>query len=70
MGYLDIPALRATACRDEPYSYVIVPGFVRADALDELNADFPSIRSPGSFPPEFPLLRPTLHGPDRGAEGR
>lgn len=58
MGYLDIPALRAAACHDEPYSYVIVPGFVRAGALDELNADFPSIRSPGSFP-----LSSLSHGP-------
>jgi SM-20-related protein len=50
MGYLDISALQAAPCHDEPYSYVVVPRFVRAEALDEIAADFPSIRSPGSFP--------------------
>jgi hypothetical protein len=49
MAYLDLAALRAAPFHAEPYSYVVVPAFVRPDALDEIGADFPSIRSLGSF---------------------
>jgi SM-20-related protein len=49
MSYLDIPALRAAPCHEEPYSYVTVPQLIRAEAMDEITADFPVIRGPGSF---------------------
>jgi hypothetical protein len=49
MSYLDLSALRAAPTHDEPYDYIVVSGFVRSEALDEIAADFPSIRSPGSF---------------------
>ncbi|HEX7930431.1 MAG TPA: 2OG-Fe(II) oxygenase [Sphingomicrobium sp.] len=50
MRYLDFPAVHAAPCHHEPYEYIVVPGFVRPEALDEIEADFPAIRSPGSFP--------------------
>jgi hypothetical protein len=50
MGYLDIPALLAAPYHEGPYSYVVVPRFVRPEALAAVNADFPVIRRPGSFP--------------------
>ncbi|MBI3451243.1 MAG: 2OG-Fe(II) oxygenase [Rhodospirillales bacterium] len=50
MSTLDIAAFRATPLRRDPYEYLIVPGFVRGDALDGINADFPKMDRPGSFP--------------------
>jgi hypothetical protein len=50
MEYLDLAAMRAAKCHQEPYEYIVVPGFVRPGALDEIERDFPRIRSPGSFP--------------------
>src|SRR5689334_20403277 len=50
MSYLDFAAMRAAPFHSDPYEYIVVPGFVRPDALDEITTDFPSIRSPGSFP--------------------
>lgn len=47
---IDLAALgRAHAAR-EPFPYVIVPRFVRAEALADIHKDFPSISRPGSFP--------------------
>src|SRR5690242_14800231 len=50
MRYLDFSAVRSAPCHDAPYEYIVVPGLVRPEALDEIEADFPAIRSPGSFP--------------------
>jgi len=50
MAALDIDALRATPLAREPYDHVIVPGFVRGDALQPLVRDYPRIDRAGSFP--------------------
>jgi SM-20-related protein len=34
----------------EPFSFVVVPGFVCREALELINADYPDISRPGSFP--------------------
>ncbi len=47
---LDMRALGAVPLATEPFSYVIVPGFVRPEALRSINDDFPNIAMPGSFP--------------------
>ena len=47
---LDLEALRATPLTKEPFEYVIVPNFVRADACQRINADYPEISQRGSFP--------------------
>jgi len=68
---LDLAAFRATALTQEPFPYLIVPGFVRAEACSGIHADFPKIDRPGSFPagslsygPAFRSLLATLDGPE------
>jgi len=51
MSLLDIAALRATPLKTEPYDYVVVPGFVRGEALEKVIGDFPKIETTGSIPP-------------------
>ena len=47
---LDLEALKATPVTREPFEYFIVPGFVRAQARERINADYPKISEGGSFP--------------------
>ena len=71
---LDFPALRAAALARDPYEHVIVPGFLKADASAAVNADYPKIDKPGSFPsdtlaygPAFAALLAELTGPESTA---
>lgn len=52
MRMLDIARLDAAPIGNDPCVYVHVPGFVRSDALKEINRDYPDIRERGNFPPE------------------
>jgi len=70
MAYLDIAALKSTPLRHEPYDYVVVPGFVRADRFRDVVADYPKVPGPGSHPPSelriaghFKGLLDELNGP-------
>lgn len=58
----------ATLCRD-PYHHVIVPGFLKTDAIAAIDADYPKLEKPGSFAlgglafgPAFGALVEELHG--------
>jgi len=59
---LDIDALKRARVQTDPFPYLIVPGFVRAQALPAIGADFPVISHPGSFP-----LSTLSYGPAFGA---
>jgi hypothetical protein len=68
---VDFDALRARHAQQDPYPYVIVPEFVREQAQDGIEADFPVIAHPGSFPlaslqygPRFSALMDALQGPE------
>jgi hypothetical protein len=50
MGMLDLDALQATPLSREPFPHLIVPGFLRAEALQQVQRDYPEIAKPGSFP--------------------
>lgn len=52
---VDVEAFRDAPLTREPFAYVIVPGFVRAGAMEAIQRDFPEISLPGSFP--LPALR-------------
>ena len=52
---VDLGALEAAPVAESPFPYLIVPGFLRAEARDPIGADFPPIDYPGSFP--LPSLR-------------
>jgi hypothetical protein len=71
MHGLDLEAFRSTRLTREPFDYLVVPGFVTAGVRAAVNADFPPIDSPGSFPaqvlrcgPAFAALLDALTGPE------
>lgn len=77
MDYLNLQAFEQTPLVTDPFEYVIVPGFIKADALPGLFADYPAIEKPGSFPisqvrpgARFSALLDELNGPAfaRGVE--
>jgi len=49
MSYLDLDRLAATPLAREPFDFVVVPGFVRAEQLTPIRASYPEIQQPGSF---------------------
>jgi SM-20-related protein len=71
MPALDLAALRAAPLIRQPFDYLVLPGFVRPEARAAVNADFPRIDQPGSFPvgavtygPAFRDLLEALTGPE------
>src|SRR5689334_4249493 len=67
MQELDLASLRSAPLVRTPFEYLILPCFVRPEALAAVNADFPNIDKPGSFPvcelscgPAFTALLETL----------
>jgi SM-20-related protein len=49
-SFLDLGRFGAAPLAFEPFSYIIVPEFVRPEVLPLINADYPDISRPGSFP--------------------
>ena len=47
---LDIAALRDAPLQREPFDHVIIPGFVKPDALARVESAFPEINDAGSYP--------------------
>ncbi|NNG06039.1 MAG: 2OG-Fe(II) oxygenase [Inquilinus sp.] len=47
---LDLDQFRATPVDTDPFPHVIVPGFLKSSAIAAVNADYPRIDKPGSFP--------------------
>lgn len=69
MYALDLAAFRAMPLVRRPFEYLILPGFVKPEACAAVNADYPRIERPGSFPvcelsfgPAFRRLLDTLTG--------
>lgn len=52
---LNMEALTSAPVQNDPFPYLIVPGFVRQGALEDIERDFPAIDVPGSLP--LPSLR-------------
>jgi SM-20-related protein len=69
MSMLNLATFDATPlCRD-PFDYLVVPGFLKAEALAKIHADYPQVDRPGSFPldkvcygPSFAALIDELRG--------
>jgi hypothetical protein len=66
---IDLDRFRATPLNHQPYDYLIVPGFLRRDAIAAIEADYPAVDRPGSFPvsgmrygPTFAALLAALEG--------
>ena len=47
---VDLDALRQAPVQHDPFPFVTVPNFIRADAFDAVSTGFPVIGHPGSFP--------------------
>jgi SM-20-related protein len=68
---VDLDAFNATPLTREPFPFLIVPRFVRSEAMAAINADYPLVSHPGSFPlptlkygPAFRNFIAALQGPD------
>lgn len=58
MTFLDLDAFNATPLVREPFEYLIVPGFLKAESRQPLNDAFPRIDKAGSFPVSELRIRP------------
>jgi len=70
MSAIDLETFAATPLARAPYDHLIVPGFLRPEAIAAIDADFPRIAKPGSFPvselsfgPAFARLIDEICGP-------
>lgn len=52
---INIEALKAAKVTAEPFPYLIVPNFVRPELAEAIEADYPQVDLPGSFP--LPVVR-------------
>lgn len=50
MPFLDLDAFANTPLVSEPFPHLVLTRFIRADAFEALDQDFPPLRKPGSFP--------------------
>jgi SM-20-related protein len=50
MSFIDLEKFKATPLTRDPFDFIVVPGFLRGEARDMLNANFPDIPKPGSYP--------------------
>ena len=47
---VNLETLRATPVTKSPFPYLIVPGFVKDEAIADIEADYPKVTVPGSLP--------------------
>lgn len=50
LSMLDLDRFRSTSLTREPFEFLIVPEFVKADARAAIDKDYPEVNRPGSFP--------------------
>jgi SM-20-related protein len=67
----DLQRFENTPLTREPFEYLVVPQFVKPEACDAVNADYPQVPKAGSFPlsevtggPEFQKMIDELNGPE------
>jgi hypothetical protein len=68
---IDVAAFERTPLAREPFPYLMVPRFVRPEAIEAINNDFPQIAHHGSFPlptlafgPAFQKFMDAIRGPE------
>ena len=68
---IDLEAFEAAPVARDPFAFAMVPRFVKADAMAAINADYPLVDLPGSFPlptlsygPAFTALIEAIEGPE------
>ena len=58
LSMVDLERFRNTPLTREPFEFLIVPEFVKAEARTSIEKDYPEVARPGSFP-----LREVTYGP-------
>ena len=68
---IDLEAFQAAPVTREPFPFVMVPQFVKSEAMAAINADYPLVIHPGSFPlptleygPAFARFIAAIQGPE------
>jgi SM-20-related protein len=68
---IDLDAFDAAPATREPFPFALVPHFVKPQAMAGINADYPRVTHPGSFPlptlkygPAFAALIRAIQGPE------
>jgi SM-20-related protein len=69
LRYIDLLAFERTPLIQEPFPYVIVPGFLRLEERRSVASDYPRIDQPGSFPLADLRYGPAFAGLVRELEG-
>jgi hypothetical protein len=71
MAFFDLDGFNATPLVTDPFPYLIVPGFLKADVRAAVAKDYPDIAKPGSFPTSelsyggtFKAMLEELQGPE------
>ncbi len=71
MSVLDFAALEATPLQRDPFDYIVVPDFIRREAREAIEKDFPEIHGPANFRleevkpgPAFEAFLEELQGPE------
>jgi SM-20-related protein len=68
---IDLEAFEAAPVAREPFAFAMVPQFVKREAMTAINADYPLVGHPGSFPlatlqfgPAFAAFINAIQGPE------
>jgi hypothetical protein len=68
---LNFAALDATPLAHDPFDHLILPAFIKLDALTAINRDFPALKDPGNhaveklaYGPAFQALLHALNSPE------
>lgn len=68
---IDLDAFNAAPLTREPFAFLMLPRFVKAEATAAINADYPEVPHPGSFPlstlhygPAFAAFVAAIQGPE------
>jgi len=68
---IDLEAFDAATVAREPFPFAMVPHFVKKEAMTAINADYPLVTHPGSFPlptlkygPAFAAFIEAIRGPE------
>lgn len=71
MSMFDFDAFERAPLHRDPCDFIVVPGFIKPDALEAINRDYPAITEAGNFPPEglvygeaFKKMLDELNGPE------
>ena len=69
-SFLNLAAFEAVDLNTSPYEYLLMPGFIRPEAVPAVSRDFPEVKQAGSFPVDtmqcgdaFVALMRELEGP-------